>query len=148
MIAAVNSRTRTTQPKLTSTVNVVDVIERDTTSGDSLSTDLDPNAVTLRGFNKRAGETKETFFVTNNTKHRISHIRLLLRYTTMSGAMLHERTVTVPVKLKPGETQMASIRSFDTQRLFYYFGSPKPRKAATPFKVAFKLIGYDIPIGE
>ena len=54
----------------------------------------------------------------------------------------------VTVSLKPGETQLVAVRSFDVQRLFYYYGGPRPRKVATPFKVAFRLLGYDIPVGK
>lgn len=114
----------------------------DSTSG------IAPGDVTLRGYNKRASDAKETFFITNHTKHRISHVTLLLRYTTLTGTMLHERTVTVPVKLRAGESQLVSIRSWDVQRLFYYYAGPKPRKTATPYKVAFRLTGYDIPVGR
>ena len=114
---------------------------------DSLA-QLDPNAVTLKGFSKRASDSKESFFITNNTSHRMSAVRLLLRYTTMNGEMLTQRTVTVPVNLKPGETRLVSIKSFDVQRLFYYYAGPQPRKQATPFKVAFRLTGYDVPVGN
>ena len=109
---------------------------------------VDPAAVTLKGFSKRASDSKESFFITNNTSHRMSAVRLLMRYTTMQGEMLTQRTVTVPVSLKPGETKLVSIKSFDVQRLFYYYAGPQPRKQATPFKVAFRLTGYDIPVGN
>ena len=114
---------------------------------DSLA-QLDPNAVTLKGYSKRASDSKESFFITNNTSHRMSAVRLLLRYTTMNGEMLTQRAVTVPVNLKPGETKLVSVKSFDVQRLFYYYAGPQPRKQATPFKVAFRLTGYDIPVGH
>jgi hypothetical protein len=78
----------------------------------------------------------------------MSAVRLLLRYTTMNGEMLTQRTVTVPVDLKPGETKLVSVKSFDIQRLFYFYAGPRPRKSATPFKVAFRLTGYDIPVGH
>lgn len=141
---AVGARTRTTQSGLrddgTPVENLADV-EVDSTLA------LDPHAVTLRGFAKRAGDSKETFFVTNNTSHAISHVSLLLRYRTLDDEMLHERTVTVNVGAGPGETRMVSVPSFDKQRLFYYYNGPRPRKSATPFKVGFKLLGYDIPVG-
>lgn len=145
---SLDARTRTTRKNLRSTEVPVAVME----STDSLLPDsllqVDPNAVTLKGFSKRASESKESFFVTNNTKHRMSAVRLLLRYTTMQGEMLTQRTVNVPVNLKPGETKLVSIKSFDVQRLFYYYAGPQPRKSATPFQVAFRLIGYDIPVGN
>lgn len=144
----VNARTRTTRKNLQSTeVPVAALDAADGLLPDSLA-DLDPNAVTLKGFAKRASDSKESFFITNNTNHRMSAVRLLLRYTTMDGEMLTQRTVNVPVNLKPGETKLVSVKSFDVQRLFYFYAGPKPRKQATPFKVAFRLTGYDIPVGN
>ena len=86
--------------------------------------------------------------VTNNTHHPISAVRLLLRYSSTGGAIIHERKVTLPVTLKPGGTQMVDVRSFDIQRLYYYHAGPKPRKQATPFTVSYWLLGYDIPVGQ
>jgi hypothetical protein len=141
-----SARTRTTQKQLKNNSQIVEQIP-DASVPDSLLRDLEPNAVTLKGYSKKASDSRESFFVTNNTKHRISHIRLLMRYSQMNGEMLHERTATVEVDLKPGETRLVAIKTFDVQRLFYYYAGPKPRKSATPFKVAFRLIGYDIPVG-
>ncbi len=141
------ARTRTTQTQLKNNSQVVEQIP-DAWVPDSLLRDIEPNAVTLKGYSKKASDSRESFFVTNNTKHRISHIRLLMRYSQMNGEMLHERTATVEVDLKPGETRLVAIKTFDLQRLFYYYAGPKPRKSATPFKVAFRLVGYDIPVGK
>ena len=139
------ARTRTTQQHLNTDAVVMETIDH--AQVDSTAGAVDQKAVTLRGYNKRASDSRESFFITNNLDHRISAVRLLMRYTTLDGAMLHERTVTVPVTLKAGETQLVSVKTFDVQRLFYYYGGPKPRKSATPFKVAVRLTGYDIPVG-
>ena len=147
-VSSLDARTRTTRKNLRTAEVPVAVL--DTADGllpDSL-TMVDAAAVSVKGFSKRASESKESFFITNNTSHRMSAVRLLLRYTTMSGEMLTQRTVTVPVSLKPGETKLVSVKSFDVQRLFYYYAGPQPRKAATPFQVAFRLTGYDIPVGN
>ncbi len=144
---AAAARTRTTQKQLKNNTQIVEQIP-DASVPDSLLREIEPNAVTLKGFSKKASDSRESFFVTNNTNHRISHIRLLMRYSQMNGEMLHERTATVEVDLKPGETRLVAIKTFDVQRLFYYYAGPKPRKSATPFKVAFRLIGYDIPVGR
>lgn len=147
-ISTIDARTRTTRKNLQSLeVPVVALESNDGLLPDSL-VDIDPNAVTLKGYSKRASDSKESFFITNNTSHRMSAVRLLLRYTTMNGEMLTQRAVTVPVSLKPGETKLVSIKSFDIQRLFYYYAGPQPRKSATPFQVAFRLTGYDIPVGN
>ncbi|MCQ2287995.1 MAG: hypothetical protein MJZ74_02750 [Muribaculaceae bacterium] len=138
------ARTRTTHNHLSTDAVAMDRVVPE--AGDTSMT-VRQDAVTLRGYNKRASDSKESFFITNNLNHRISSVRLLMRYTMLNGTILHERTVTVPVTLKPGETQLVSVKTFDIQRLFYYYGGPKPRKSATPFKVAVRLQGYDIPVG-
>ena len=147
-ISTVDARTRTTRSNLQSLeVPVAALVADDSLLPDSLAT-LDADAVSLKGFSKRASDTKESFFITNNTASRMSAVRLLLRYTTMDGEMLTQRIVNIPVKLKPGETKLVSVKSFDVQRLFYFYAGPKPRKQATPFKVAFRLVGYDVPVGN
>ena len=147
-VNTLDARTRTTRKNLRSVEVPIAVLESsDGLLPDSLI-DIDPNAVTLKGYSKRASDSKESFFITNNTKHRMSAVRLLLRYTTMKGELLTQRTVTVPVNLKPGETKLVEVKSFDVQRLFYYYAGPQPRKQATPFQVAFRLTGYDIPVGN
>ena len=147
-VNTLDARTRTTRKNLRSVEVPIAVLE----SSDGLLPDslvnVDPNAVTLKGYSKRASDSKESFFITNNTGHRMSAVRLLLRYTTMQGELLTQRTVTVPVNLKPGETRLVEVKSFDVQRLFYYYAGPQPRKQATPFQVAFRLTGYDIPVGN
>ena len=141
------ARTRTTQANLRTASIILEPIPV-TLPADSIAVaTVDQNAVTLRGFNKRLRDAKETFLVTNNTSHRISGIRITLRYTTLGGDMIHERNVAVPIVLNPGETQLADIKTFDLQHLFYYYAGPAPRKSSTPFQVAYRLIGYDIPVG-
>lgn len=142
------ARVRSIRKNLRSTEVPVAVL--DTVDGllpDSLMT-VDPAAVTIKGFAKRASDSKESFFITNNTRHRMSAVRLLMRYTTMNGELLTQRSVTVPVSLKPGETKLVEVKSFDVQRLFYYYAGPQPRKQATPFKVSYRLTGYDVPVGN
>ena len=144
----IDARTKTTRRNLRSTqVPLVEMTATDSLLTDSLN-QVDPAAVTLKGYSKRASDSKESFFITNNTSHRMSAVRLLLRYSTMDGAMLTQRSVSVPVSLKPGETKLVSIKSFDVQRLFYYYAGPQPRKQATPYQVAYRLTGYDIPVGH
>ena len=148
-ISTLDARTRTTRKNLKASEVPVAMVEADDALlPDSIDLELDPNAVSLKGYSKRASDSKESFFITNNTSHRMSAVRLLLRYSTMNGEMLTQRTVSVPVSLKPGETKLVSVKSFDVQRLFYYYAGPAPRKQATPFKVAFRLTGYDIPVGH
>ena len=147
-VSTLDARTRTTRKNLRSLEVPIAVLESSDGLLPDCLVDIDPNAVTLKGYSKRASDSKESFFITNNTRHRMSSVRLMLRYSTMQGELLTQRTVTVPVSLKPGETKLVEVKSFDVQRLFYYYAGPQPRKQATPFQVAYRLTGYDIPVGN
>lgn len=146
------ARTKTTQANLLTASIVLDNIPdvADKADSDSLKADeaIDQHIITLRGFNKKVGDSKESFLVTNNSDQRMSAIRLTLRYSTLDDSMIHERDVVIPISLNAGETGVATIKTFDTQHMFYYYAGPKPRKSATPFKVAYRLTGYDITIGH
>ncbi len=139
------SRTKTSTHKLSSAHAEIDTIAEYV--ADTL-TDIAPNAISIKGYSKKASDSKETFFVTNHTTHRISQIKIRLRYSAIDGKLLHERVATVDVTLKPGETRLVAIRSWDVHRQFYYYAGAKPRKSASPYKTAYRLIGYSIPIGE
>lgn len=145
-LCGANARTKTSTHKLTSSEQLV--VERIVTDTDSLPGRVNPDAISIKGYTKKASDSKETFFVTNHTSRPISQLRLRLRYTTTQGEPLHERVATVNVTLAAGETRLVSVRSWDMQRRFYYYAGTKPRKSATPYKVAYRLIGYSIPIGE
>lgn len=146
--AGTQARVRTTQRQLSTNAPRLERIATQLNGDTIIDDDIPADAIELRGFVKRASDSKESFFVTSNLKQRISGLHLRLRYTTLDGQPLTEREVTIPVDLRPGETKLVAVKSFDIQRMFYYFGGPKPRKAATPFRVAFRLTGYDITIGH
>lgn len=141
-------RVRTTQRQLHSAAAVVQTIDVTEVDSVDLAAGVNPDGIVMKGFSKRASDSKESFFLTSRLPHRISSVRLLMRYMTMDGNVLHERRIVVPVDLKPGETRLVSVKTFDVQHLFYYYGGNKPRKSATPFKVAYRLTGYDIPVGD
>lgn len=147
LTTSATARTRTTQPQLRATnapVERMSAIDGGVTPGDSTVSQTD---VSIRGYSKRASDAKESFFITNNTPHRMSSVRLLLRYSTVDGTMLHERQASIDTDLRSGESKLVTISTFDVQRLFYYYAGPKPRKQATPFKVSYRLVGYSIPVG-
>lgn len=141
-------RVRTTQRQLHSAAAVVQTIDAVDVDSVDLAAGVDPDGIIMKGFSKRASDSKESFFLTSRLSHRISSVRLLMRYMTLDGNVLHERRIVVPVDLKPGETKLVSVKTFDVQHQFYYYGGNKPRKSATPFKVAYRLTGYDIPVGN
>ena len=118
--------------------------------GDSVAVmTVAPGDITLRGYSKRPTDTKESVMVTNNTPYTVAAVHLHLTYRTMAGEVFNERDVTVRVPpLEPGKTVVTEFRSFDTHHEFYYYGSGKPRKTATPYDVSYTLLGYDITIGR
>ncbi|MBQ7690844.1 MAG: hypothetical protein IJT30_06630 [Muribaculaceae bacterium] len=147
VLCAAFARTRTTQPNLRTAAILIEPIPLTHAADSAAVAAVDQYAITLRGFNKRLRDSKETFLVTNNTDRRISALRITLRYSTLDGSMIHERTVTIPVMINPHQTQLAEVKTFDTQHQFYYYAGPTPKKSATPFQVAYRLVGYDVPVG-
>ncbi|MBR6431356.1 MAG: hypothetical protein IKS64_00710, partial [Muribaculaceae bacterium] len=79
-VSQLDARTKTTRKNLRSIeVPVVTLDADDGLLPDSLA-QVDPDAIAIKGFSKRASDSKESFFVTNRTSHRMSAVRLLLRY--------------------------------------------------------------------
>lgn len=105
------------------------------------------NAVTMRGYAKSAGAAKETFMLTNNTNLWLSLVEFTFRYTDVDGVQVHERTETISCDLPPYSSRQVSIKSFDVGKKFYYYKN-KPRKDAVAYKVAIKLLRYDIKVAR
>lgn len=104
-----------------------------------------PQLISIKGFEKRATDTKETMLVTNNTTFDISRIKVRFRYTNYeTGELLHQRDEWLDCEIPAGATRSVDIASFDRHRRFYYYLSPRSRRQATPFAVAVKILRYDI----
>lgn len=101
--------------------------------------------VTMRGYSKPAGASKESFMLTNNTNLHISLVEMIFRYTDMKNELVHERTESVVCDLSPYSSRQVSIKTFDEGKKFYYYKN-KPRKDAVAYKVAIKLLRYDVKI--
>ncbi|MDE6785936.1 MAG: hypothetical protein K2J46_02710, partial [Muribaculaceae bacterium] len=63
-----------------------------------------------------------------------------ITYFDMQGRQLHKRTVPLSVNVPPHETIRTDIKSWDTQKSFYYHKSAKPKRQATPFNVKLRLL--------
>ena len=107
--------------------------------------DFCENAVTMRGYAKSAGAAKETFMLTNNTNLWLSLVEFTFRYTDVDGVQVHERTEIISCDLPPYSSRQMSIKSFDVGKKFYYYKN-KPRKDAVAYKVAIKLLRYDVKV--
>ena len=107
---------------------------------------FEPKAIKLKGFQKGVNERSESFIATNNTSHHISKISILIRYLDMKNNVIHERNISVGCDIPSGATRQLSILSFDKQKAYYYYLGAKPKRVATPFKVAYQLLCYDIRV--
>lgn len=109
---------------------------------DTLFTAADSTAFTFNGYEKALRSSRESFFVTNNTDSLVDRLSLELLYMDMQGRMLDRRTVDIDLEVKPGETRKADIRSWDNQKVMYYYRSPRPRggSQATPYRLRIHLL--------
>ena len=96
-------------------------------------------AVRFYGFDKTITSTQESFFISNGLDNTIKNLELVITYTDMKGRQLHKRTVSLECEIPSGETKRADIKSWDTQKSFYYHKSLKPKRQATPFDVRIQL---------
>lgn len=94
----------------------------------------------ITGFDKKADATKESFFITNTTDRRLVGMDFTITYLTSGNKQLHSRHVDIDCDIPPGETRKFDIKSFDTQKSFYYHKSQAPlRKQASPFKISIQI---------
>lgn len=106
-----------------------------------------PMAVSMHGYTKRLGDSKESFILRNEThNYRISRVLLKLLYTTADGSLLHAREELVDCDIAPGMTQMVAIKSFDTSKIYYYYTMPPKRASGTPYRIRYDVLRYDIVV--
>ncbi|MCM1255109.1 MAG: hypothetical protein NC221_03210 [Duncaniella sp.] len=92
--------------------------------------------VTLSGYDKPLRATAETMFVTNRLQAGIVSLSLNISYYDMEGHQLHQRDVEVRNSIPAGATRQIKIKSWDSQKSFYYHLGQRPRvDAVTPYKV-------------
>lgn len=101
------------------------------------------DSLKISGYDKPLRSTRETMFVTNNTKSIVRQIRLSIRYSDTHGRELHSREATVDCVIPPGATRQIALKSWDIQKSFYYKRSPKPgRTDATPYDITCDILYY------
>ena len=96
-------------------------------------------AIRFYGFDKTVTSNLESFFISNGLDNKIAAMELTITYLDMKGRQLHKRNVKIECEIPPHETIRTDIRSWDTQKSFYYHQSVKPRRQATPFEVKIDL---------
>ncbi len=93
----------------------------------------------LSGFDKGLNSGRESFFITNGNEDELRAVTIEIEYLTEEGEMLHKRSVPVTVAVPSGETRRVDIQTWDRQHQFYYYlTSPRPQRAATPFRVRLR----------
>lgn len=99
--------------------------------------------VKITGFDKRAESSRESFFITNTTDRTLVEVNLYIEYLTLEGRQLHKQYYSLKCEIPPEETRRVDIPTFDKQKIFYYYKTPRPaRRAATPFKVDVTLSAF------
>lgn len=95
-----------------------------------------PDSVGFLGYDKQLTSTKESLFIVNKTGIALEGVKFVLKYSDMSGRMLHSRTVTIHNHIPPMETRKVDFTSWDSQNSFYYHLSAFPRREATPYNIS------------
>ncbi|MDE5794904.1 MAG: hypothetical protein K2I08_09315, partial [Muribaculaceae bacterium] len=108
---------------------------------DSLTfTDKILPSIRFYGFDKTVTSSMESFFISNALDSAITGMEIEITYFDMQGRQLHNRTVPLSGNVRDHETIRTDIKSWDTQKSFYYHKSAKPKRQATPFNVKLRLL--------
>lgn len=141
-------KTKHSLPKLYSSSRSID--DKDMQATISIETDslafhsrIVP-AIRFYGFDKTVTSNQESFFVSNGLDSLLTGMDVMITYTDMKGRQLHKRSVKLECDIPPHETKRIDVKSWDTQRSFYYHKSVKPKRQATPFEVSIELLSVSI----
>lgn len=93
--------------------------------------------VVFSGYDKKRSSEKESFFVTNRSDRTLTGFSLYIYYYTIDGRQLHKKYIRVNCLIAPGETEKTDIRSWDSQKSFYYVKSETNPRKGTPYTVSF-----------
>lgn len=108
---------------------------------DTIFTAADSAMFKFSGYEKTLRSSKESFYITNSSDSVISGVVVSIEYLDLKGRQLDKRTATIRLELAPGDTRRADLRAWDSQKVMYYYRSPKPRVAqATPYKVRIAFV--------
>ena len=101
-------------------------------------------AIRFYGFDKTVTSNVESFFISNGLDTPARGLELRITYTDMKGRQLHKRSVKLDCGIPAGETMRTDIKTWDTQKSFYYHKSVKPKRQATPFDVKVELLSVTL----
>ncbi len=98
--------------------------------------------IVFTGFDKNQGNSQESFFIINNTDRRLTGVALYIDYRTLDGRQLNKQYLKLACDIPPGETRKVDIKSWDTQKSFYYYKSKPSKHRGNPFDIKFDPICY------
>lgn len=128
--------------KYGSRMKAVPLTGKHSAKGKRQAADADSIDASLKfyAFRKSARATRESFMIVNEGPDPVGAIDLQITYYDLNDRMLHRRIVTVKETIPPVEARQVSIRSWDHSGTYYFHADTPPKRKATPFKVAFKII--------
>lgn len=96
------------------------------------------------GFDKTVGSSIESFFISNNLDSDVERMEVSITYYDMKGRQLHKRATGIDCIIPAGETMRTDIKSWDTQKSFYFYQSVMPKRQSTPFDVKIELLSVTL----
>lgn len=100
------------------------------------------------GFDKTVSSAKESFFISNGIDSTLTALTVEITYFDMQRRQLHQSVYPLECQIPAGETRRVDIKSWDTQKSFYFHQSAKPRRQATPFDVTIRLKSATLLVAE
>lgn len=97
-------------------------------------------SIRFYGFDKTVTSSMESFFISNALDSEIIGMEIQITYFDMQGRQLHKRNIPLDIKVPPHEIIRTDIKTWDTQKSFYFHKSVKPKRQATPFSVKITLL--------
>lgn len=101
-------------------------------------------AVRFYGFDKTVTSNMESFFISNSLDSTLNGLEVRITYTDLKGRQLNKRDVRLDCEVPPHETIRTDIKSWDTQKSFYFHRSVQPKRQATPFDVRIELLSVTL----
>ena len=105
-------------------------------------------AIRFYGFDKTVTSSMESFFISNALNSEIKGMDIQITYLDMKGRQLHKRNAHIDINIPPHETMRTDIKTWDTQKSFYFHQSAKPKRQATPFDVKIDLLSLTLPTND
>lgn len=100
-------------------------------------------AIRFYGFDKTVSSGVESFFIINGLDSTLTKIGVDILYLDMKGRELHRRECLIDCTVPARETRRVDVKTWDTQKSFYYHKSAKPKRQATPFDVKIELTSLE-----